>query len=167
MLSAQPPVLNPSATGPGRRESRYGGRFAGGLSVSGGPLLGATVLTLIPPVSPLTGSPTSRGVTRRRPVDLQAEPKLSPCFRPVQMPLPSPEALAGTCSHCPLSGTAGSASARAGHATDSINKTYESRNEKRAAGPARVKRQRPPTDTDRQLQGSQPAPNASPVHCSE
>lgn len=48
-------------------------------------------------------------------------------------PLPSPLAHAGTRVYCPLFCTA--ASAWAGHATDGINKTYESCNEERAAGP--------------------------------
>lgn len=48
-------------------------------------------------------------------------------------PLPSPVAQTGTRVYHPLFCAA--ASAQAGHATDGVNKTYESCNEKGAAGP--------------------------------
>lgn len=47
------------------------------------------------------------------PKDLQAEPKLFLTEAITQSPLPSPAALAGTLSYCPLFGTAIPASAQA------------------------------------------------------
>lgn len=89
---------------------------------------------------PKTGTPLARGYntievcgSTQRPAGRAGIISPLPDCGITLSPLPSPVAQAGTRIYCPLFCAA--ASAQAGHATYGINKTYESRNEKRTAGP--------------------------------